>query len=145
VQPLWLLPAAVLAVLWLWFLARGRSPGAVKRIALRATLLLMAGGLVGIAAQRGVFSRASFGFRLALLLSILIVTVGYLYLTRFCNACGRMVRNMKIKACPRCGTPLPVHGMTARMPRESGDGVRPRAGERRAGAARPRYPEGPSA
>ena len=56
----------------------------------------------------------------ALVLAVLIVTVGYLYLTRFCDACGRMVRNLKVQTCPRCGGYLPRHGMTARL-RQPGD------------------------
>ncbi len=143
-QPVSIAAAALAAVLWLWFLALGRARGAVKRIALRATLLALAFGLVAVAAERGVFARASYGFRIALVLAILVVTVGYLYLTRFCDRCGRMVRNLKPAACPRCGAALPVHGMTSRLRRP----VEPaplRQGDRRPRAPRPRQPEGPSA
>lgn len=143
-QPVFIAPAAVLAALWLWFLARGKAGGVLKRIALRATLFAVAVGLVTVATQRGVFSRASFGFRLALLLAIAVVTVGYLYLTRFCDRCGRMVRNLKIAQCPRCGAALPVHGMTVRLRRL--DEERPgRVPDRRERPPRARHPEGPSA
>ena len=80
----WVAVAAVLAALWLWFLARGRAAPGLKRLALRVTLLGLAFALVGSAARRGVLSHASFGFRVALVLAVAIVTVGYLYLTRFC-------------------------------------------------------------
>lgn len=116
-RSLWLAPAAVLAALWLWFLARARAPGRVKRLALRVTLLGMAFALAVAAAERGLLSRASLGFRIALVLAVATVSVGYLYLTRFCEKCGRMVRNLKVQACPRCGALLAVHGMTARPPR----------------------------
>ena len=142
--PVFLAAAALAAALWLWFLARGRARGAVKRFGLRVTLLALAAALVAMAAERGVFSRASYGFRLALLLAIVVVTVGYLYLTRFCGSCGRMVRNLKPAACPRCGAPLPVHGMTARLRRPAGEVVAGK-GDRRPRPARPRQPEGPSA
>ena len=142
-QAIWIAPAAVLAALWLWFLARGRARGGVKRVLLRVTLLALAGLLVGVAAQRGLLVRASVGFRLALVLAVVIVTVGYLYLTRFCDACGRMVRNLKLQTCPRCGAYLPLHGMTARL-RRPGDERRWNPAERRA-RPRPRHPEGPSA
>ena len=137
-------PAAVLAALWLWFLARGRARGGVKRLALRLTLLMLAGLLVAVAADRGLLARTSIGFRVALLLAVVVVTVAYLYLTRFCGACGRMVRNLKTQTCPRCGTYLPLHGMTTRL-RRPGD---EQAGSPRARRARPprsRHPEGPSA
>ncbi len=137
-------PAAVLAVAWLWFLAQGRARGSVKRLALRVTLLALAGLLVGTAAEHGLLSRASAGFRFALVLAVVIVTVGYLYLTRFCDACGRMVRNLKVRACPRCGAALPVHGMTARLHR-SADERRKHPADRRGRPPRSRYPEGPSA
>ena len=64
------MPAAVAAALWLWFLARGRARGGVKRIALRLTLLALAAGLVAEAAERGLLSQTSVGFRVALLLEI---------------------------------------------------------------------------
>jgi len=142
VQSLWLAPAAAVAVLWLWFLARGRAPGGVKRLALRLTLLALAVALVLSAAERGLLSRSSLGFRAALLLSLLVVTIGYLYLTRFCGRCGRMVRNLKVAACPRCGEALPAHGMTSRPARvpEQSDGA-----GRRARPSRGRHPEGPRA
>lgn len=112
---------ALAAVAWLWFLARGRTRGGFKRVALRASLLLLAAGMVSIAAQRGLLTRASAGFRIALLLALLTVAVGYLYLIRFCGSCGRMVRNLKEPTCPRCGAWLPLHGMTSRLRRPGDD------------------------
>jgi hypothetical protein len=143
VQAALIVPVALAAALWLWFLARGRARGNLKRIALRVTLLALAGSLIGIAAQRGLLVRASPGFQIALVLAVVIVTVGYLYLTRFCDACGRMVRNLRIPTCPRCGAYLPRHGMTARLRRPGDERLwtpkdRPRP-------SRSRHPEGPSA
>ena len=120
-QAAFLVPAAVAAIGWLWFLARGRTRGGVKRAALRATLLALSAGLVVAAAQRGVFARASFGLRAALLVAMLTVVVGYLYLTRFCGSCGRMVRNLRDSTCPRCGAWLPLHGMSTRVRRPGDD------------------------
>ena len=137
------MPAAVVAALWLWFLARGRTRGGVKRIALRLTLLALATTLVAAAAQRGLLSQTSIGFRLALLLAVVTVTVGYLYLTRFCDSCGRMVRNLKVPTCPRCGAYLPRHGMTGRL-RRPGD-ERLWTAHDRPRPSRSRHPEGPSA
>lgn len=142
-QAIWIAPAAVLAALWLWFLTRGRARGGLKRLLLRVTLLALAGLLMGVAAQRGLLLRASVGFKVALVLAVAIVTVGYLYLTRFCDACGRMVRNLRLQTCPRCGASLPRHGMTARL-HKPGDEGRSSASDRRA-RPRPRHPEGPSA
>jgi len=136
-------PAAAVLLAWLWFLALGRTRGSVKRVALRVTLLLLASGLVWSAAQKGLFSRASPGFRVALLAAVLTVAVGYLYLIRFCRSCGRMVRNLRPAACPRCGAALPVHGMTARLRRLDGDGSA--AVLRRHRAATPPPKEGPRA
>jgi hypothetical protein len=144
VQSLWLAPAAALAALWLWFLARGRAPAGLKRLALRLTLLGLALALTVSAAERGLLSRASPGFQVALVLAVATVTIGYLYLTRFCERCGRMVRNLKVPACPRCGAPLSAHGMTAR-PRRSADERGSTAAQRRARKQAPRHPEGPSA
>jgi hypothetical protein len=141
VQSIWVAPAVALAALWLWFLVRGRARGGVKRLALRVTLLALAGTLVAAAAERGMLSRTSMGFRVALVLAVVVITVGYLYLTRFCDACGRMVRNLKVPTCPRCGAYLPRHGMTARL-RKPGDEQLWHPGDRR---LRPRDPEGPSA
>jgi hypothetical protein len=139
----YLLPVAVAAALWLWFLARGRTRGGLKRVALRLTLLALAAALVAAAAERGLLSRTSLGFRVALLLAVVIVTVAYLYLTRFCDSCGRMVRNLKAPTCPRCGAYLPRHGMTSRLRRPGDERLwtprdRPRP-------SRSRQPEGPSA
>jgi len=144
VQSVWVAIAAVLAALWFWFLARGRAPAGVKRLTLRVTLLGLAVALVGSAARRGLLSQASFGFRLALVLAVAVVTVGYLYTTRFCGACGRMVRNLKVATCPRCGAPLPAHGMTSRL-RRSADRLSTANGRQTRIPARPRHPEGPSA
>ncbi|HEY4882816.1 MAG TPA: hypothetical protein VII08_04195 [Myxococcales bacterium] len=143
-QVIWIGAAGALAALWLWFLAHGRARGGVKRVALRVTLLALAGALVAAAAERGLLSHASIGFRLALVLAVIIVTVGYLYLTRFCDACGRMVRNLKVQTCPRCGAYLPRHGMTVRL-RQPGDERSWTPGDRRARPPRSRHPEGPSA
>lgn len=109
--------AATLAAAWLWFLALGRTRGAWKRLALRGSLLALLGGLWALASSRGLLLHASAGFRLALLFALLTVAVGYLYLIRFCDVCGRMVRNLRPAACPRCGNPLPRHGMTSRLRR----------------------------
>jgi len=144
VQVIWIGAAGALAALWLWFLAHGRARGGVKRVLLRVTLLALAGALVAAAAERGLLARASIGFRLALVLAVIIVTVGYLYLTRFCDACGRMVRNLKVQTCPRCGAYLPRHGMTVRL-RQPGDERGWTPGARRARPPRPRHPEGPGA
>ncbi len=143
-QSLWLAIGAVLAALWLWFLARGRAPSGLKRLALRVTLLGLGFALVGSAARRGLLAHASFGFRVALVLAVAVVTVGYLYLTRFCGSCGRMVRNLKLAACPRCGAPLPAHGMTARL-RRPADGRLSSPAGRQAHTTHARHPEGPSA
>jgi hypothetical protein len=67
------------------------------------------------------FVRSTAGFRIAVLLAVLVVAVGYLYTTRFCSDCGRMVRNLKVLACPRCGALLPRHGMTAQQGRAADD------------------------
>jgi hypothetical protein len=123
--------AVLAAAAWLWFLAVGRFRGAAKRIALRATLLLLLGGMWAVAASRGLLLQASSGFRVALLLALLVVAVGYLYLIRFCDVCGRMVRNLKPAVCPRCGAPLPRHGMTSKLRR-----VDPAAGEEQRGRRR---------
>ena len=114
---LWAAPIAALALVWLWFLALGRTRGGVKRLGLRATLLAVIGAMVFVAQKRGLFARASIGFQIALLLALLVVAVGYLYTIRFCDGCGRMVRNLKVPSCPRCGAMLPWHGMTRRLRR----------------------------
>ena len=117
----WIAPAAVLAVFWLWFLARGKAPGGAKRLAFRATLLAVLVGLLVLASSRGLLSRASPGFQLVLLLALLAVELGYLYTTRFCLRCGLMVRNLKLAECPRCKTLLPRHGMTSQLRRPQRD------------------------
>jgi hypothetical protein len=110
-------PAAALAVFWLWFLARGKARGGAKRLGLRATLLAVIGALVVAGERRGIFLRASLGFKLALLLALLTVAVGYLYLIRFCDSCGRMERDLKTARCKRCQGLLPLNGMTAKLRR----------------------------
>jgi hypothetical protein len=121
---IWIAPAAVAAIAWLWFLARARAPARVKRVAFRVTLLALLAALLAAAAQRGVFARVSIGFQVALLLALAGVELGYLYTTRFCPPCGFMVRNLKVAACPRCGAALPRHGMTSELRRLEAD--RPR-------------------
>lgn len=111
----WIAPAAVLAVAWLWFLARGKASGGLKRLAFRATLLAVLAGLLALASVRGVFARTSTGFQIVLLLALFAVELGYLYTTRFCPRCGFMARNLKPATCPRCGAPLPRHGMTSEL------------------------------
>ena len=113
----WVAPAAAVAVAWLWFLARGKAPGALKRLAFRATLLAVLAGLLALASVREVFTRTSAGFQMVLLLALVAVELGYLYTTRFCPRCGFMVRNLRAAACPRCGAPLPRHGMTSELRR----------------------------
>ncbi|MCA1828672.1 MAG: hypothetical protein ABR567_20070 [Myxococcales bacterium] len=113
--------AGIAAAAWLWFLALGRARGPVKRLALRATLLVVIGALVAVAAHKGLLTRTSVGFRIALLMALLTVAVGYLYMTRFCGSCGRMVRNLKPPTCSRCGAWLPIHGMTTRVRRPGDD------------------------
>lgn len=112
---------SVTAVFWLWFLARGKARGTVKRLALRGTLLVAAAALISIATSRGVFLRSTIGFRIALLLALLTVEIGYLYTIRFCVRCGRMVRSLKPALCPRCGEFLPRHGMTLALRRPGDD------------------------
>lgn len=136
--------AAAATGAWLWFLALGRTRGSVKRLALRVTILLIASAMVWSAAEKGLLSRASPGFRVALLAAVLIVAVGYLYLIRFCGSCGRMVRNLRPAACPRCGAALPVHGMTARLRRLDG-AAPPAALLRRHRPPAPRQKDGPRA
>lgn len=135
--------AFVLGAGWLWFLARGRTRGATKRLALRATLLALTFGLVALGMRRGLFTQASAGFRAVPLVALFVVCIGYLYLTRFCPGCGRMVRNLKDAICPRCGGYLPLHGMTSRL-RRPGDGRRWDPLEKRARPERRDF-EGPRA
>jgi hypothetical protein len=118
VQSVLLAPAAVLAIFWLWFLMRGKARGTAKRLALRVTLFAIVGGLVAAAERRGIFARASLGFKLALLLALLTVVVGYLYLIRFCDSCGRMERDFKSIHCKRCQSLLPLNGMSSKLRRE---------------------------
>jgi len=121
VQSMWIAPAAVAGLSWIWFLARGRARGATKRLLLRVTLLAGAAGLLWMGAARGLFTQTSLGFRIVLLAALLLVEVGYLYLIRFCPSCGRMVRNLRPPTCPRCGAWMPIHGMTNRVRRPGDD------------------------
>ena len=114
---------ACAALAWLWFLALGRAHGAVKRLALRGSLVLLAAAMLAIAHEHGLFARTTIPFRIALGLALATVVIGYLYFIRFCGACGRMVRNLKPANCPRCGAFLPRHGMTERL-RRPGDDAR---------------------
>ena len=132
----WVAPIAVAAVAWLWFLVLGKASGALKRIAFRITLLALLAGLLAAGAARGVFTRTSAGFQVLVIAALLAVELGYLYTTRFCPRCGRMVRNLKPPSCPRCGSQLPRHGMTTKLrapeiPREDGTVDPPRARLRR--------------
>jgi hypothetical protein len=79
----------------------------VFRIALVAAL----GGIVASGSRAGVFARSTVGFRVALLLVVVSVLLGYLYAVRFCPSCGRMERNLRRKICARCGSPLPRDGL----------------------------------
>jgi len=112
---------ALAGIAWIWFLARGRTRGATKRALFRLSLLALFAALIGIGADRGLWTQTSFGFRLVLFGALLLVEVGYLYLIRFCPSCGRMVRNLRPPTCPRCGAWLPIHGMTARVRRPGDD------------------------
>jgi hypothetical protein len=127
VQNALLAPVAALAISWLWFLARGKARGGTKRLALRGTLFAVIGGLIAAGERRGVFLRASLGFKLALLLALLTVAVGYLYLIRFCDACGRMERALKTVRCKRCQALLPLNGMTAKLRNDSTPSEQPRS------------------
>jgi len=102
--------------LWLGWLARGRAAGKTKRIAFRATLLavIVLLGWMGpdLLAQREI------AYQVAVLLCGSIF-LAYLYVVRFCPDCGLMQRNLKPRACARCGAALPRHGMTA-LPRRTG-------------------------
>ena len=109
--------AAVGAIAWIAFLAIGRAPGMVKRLAWRATLLALSFGLVWSGFRSGLFARASTGFRLALMAAVLLVAIGNLYGVRFCSRCGRMHRNLRPHLCARCGFQLPEHGLTDRPKR----------------------------
>jgi hypothetical protein len=133
----WVAPAAAAAVAWLWFLALGRAPGNVKRLVFRITLLALLAALLAAGVRRGVFARTSRGFQVLLLVALIGVELGYLYTTRFCPRCGRMVRNLRPSACPRCGALLPRHGMTNTLRAEGPPGG---DGEDRAARSRLRRP-----
>ena len=93
----------------------GKASGGLKRVAFRITLLGLLAGLLAAGIARGVFTRTSAGFQVLLIAALVAVELGYLYTTRFCARCGRMVRNLKRATCPRCGSPLPRHGMTTKL------------------------------
>ena len=118
-----LLLAAAGAVPWLVWLAKGRAPGKTKRIAFRATLFA-AVVLLGVFGPDFLSGR-QIAFEVAVLLSGSIL-LAYLYVVRFCPACGLMQRNLKPDSCTRCGAALPRHGMTV-VPRRTGQEPR-RAG-----------------
>lgn len=122
--------AALPGALWL---ARGRARGRTKRLAYRAAMLLIAAGLVESARRGGLFARSSAGFTLAIGAMVLLVVVGQLYGVRFCGACGRMVRDFRPAACPRCRAALPRHGFTEAPRRPPQDPTAP-LGSRRAPA-----------
>ena len=102
---------AVALLAWLWI---GRAPGYRKRLMFRFALLGLAAGLVWLGRSSGVFAQASPPFAAALGTTVLLIVIGNLYAVRFCNACGRMHRNLRTNACTRCGAPLPQHGFTER-------------------------------
>src|SRR5207237_9672067 len=99
-------------------------------LAWRNTPLRVHGPPAYTVARRGALARTSFGFLSSLTVAMAVVAVGYLYSIRFCDSCGRMVRNLKVAACPRCGAALTWHGMTNRLrrPEASEERRRHRAG-----------------
>jgi hypothetical protein len=101
---------AVIACALFFWLARGRAGGRTKRLAFRLTLVAALAAIVASGSRSGVFARSTVGFRVALLLVVVSVLLGYLYAVRFCPSCGRMERNLRRKACARCGTALPRDG-----------------------------------
>jgi hypothetical protein len=115
-----LLVVAVAGVLGLAWLAKGRASGKVKRAAFRAMLL----GILALLAWSGpeVLAQRRIEFDVAVLL-VASILLAYLYLVRFCPACGLMQRNLKPAACARCGAALPRHGMTSALRRT---GLEPR-------------------
>ena len=116
---------ALVSVGWLAFLAAGRARGTVKRTAFRATLLVLASALVAGGRATGLFAQAGAAGRVVVVALALLLIVSYLYLVRFCPACGRMHRNFKAAECARCQSPLPDHGLTWR-PRRTALGMRRR-------------------
>ena len=107
------------------WLAFGRASGERKRFAWRLALLAVAGALVALGERRSIFERSSSGFAAALAGIVVLVVVGQLYSVRFCGGCGRMVRNFRRSACPRCGGTLPRHGFTRALRRPATDPVDP--------------------
>ena len=100
---------AIAAAFWLAF---GRTGAEKKRIVWRVALVALAGTLALGFERRSLFARSSAGFAAALAGTVVLVVVGQLYSVRFCGGCGRMVRNFRLSACPRCGGMLPRHGFT---------------------------------
>ena len=130
-----LLGAAFAAALtWLAF---AQAPGGRKRLLFRAFLLALAAALLGIGRATGVFALVSPGMTLLLGLVVLLVVVGNLVGVRFCDACGRMHRNLRVRACKRCGFALSQHGLTDQRVRVGRDPTDP-LGKRRAGSGRRR-------
>ena len=112
-----LLAAAFVAALsWLAF---ARAPGGRKRLGFRMFLLALAAALLGIGRATGIFALLSPGLTLVLGLVVLLVVVGNLVGVRFCDACGRMHRNLRTQACKRCGLALSQHGLTGHRARIS--------------------------
>jgi hypothetical protein len=117
---LWALGSA-LGVLWLGWLAKGRTAGWTKRLGFRATLIAAVAVLARLGLAAGPGRELSFEVSLLLAAPLLLA---YLYLVRFCPQCGLMQRNLKPALCSRCGASLPRHGMTA-LPRRTGREERP--------------------
>lgn len=114
--------AAVGGLAWLWL---GRAAGRAKRLAFRVFLLLLTIGLVALGRRTGIFALVSPGFRVLLGGTVLLVVVGNLVGVRFCDACGRMHRNLRVATCRRCGFALPQHGLTDRRKRAPQDPLDP--------------------
>ena len=126
--------AFVAALAWL---AVAQAPGGRKRLLFRVFLLALAAALVGLGRTSGIFALVSPGMTLLLGLVVLLVVVGNLVGVRFCDACGRMHRNLRVQVCKRCGFALSQHGLTARRVRIPRDPTDP-LGKRRPGRGRPR-------
>jgi lysylphosphatidylglycerol synthetase-like protein (DUF2156 family) len=109
--------AAVALAAWAFWLARGRARGRTKRVLFRATLVGLLAAVVALGSYHGVFARSTLGFRLALLLALCTVLLGYFYAVRFCASCGRMERNLKPASCAGCEAVLPRHGLTLQLRR----------------------------
>ncbi|MBS2022745.1 MAG: hypothetical protein JST92_10065 [Deltaproteobacteria bacterium] len=99
---------------WLWI---GDARGEVKRLAFRVSMLLLAAGVLYAGRRAGIFALVSPGFAVLLGCIVLLVVVGNLFGVRFCDACGRMHRNLRDSVCRRCGLGLSQHGLTTRRKR----------------------------